>query len=363
MAIAVEGYSIIGIQARIEEKYAGGLEALSAKVPNATELRDDELWQCSFMAMADAESFLLQMQKAGMDGVKGPNPDLAIVNEFDGSVMPYCEWLEVRQWEKGLIAWFEGSNPETVVARKGWSPETGSGLQFAEAKSMEDLEFSRMEGNIEVYKDKKTGEEVYIGRSGASPDTIFKAAGGIITSNMINPGGAPLTEDIADQVRQAVKDLEGILKDVPESWRVHWCIGKGRQSLGDTEGSYQAFKRAWELEQENEAVPRELAGACLELGKTQEAVEIGQKAAALHPDDPESLGNLACAYLFAAMLPQAEKTVNAALKLAPEDSINLHIQQTIRDVQSGAIPQPSKLSDLTSVKKKASFWDKLKFWK
>ncbi|MDF1661316.1 MAG: hypothetical protein P1V97_06070 [Planctomycetota bacterium] len=362
MAIAVEGYSVIAIQARIEEKYSGGIEALSSKVPNATELRDDELWQCSFMAMADAESFLLEIQKGGMDNEKGANPDLVIVNEFDGSVTPYCEWLQVRPWEKGRIAWFEGSNPDTVVARKGWSPETGSGLQFAEAKSMEDLEFLRMEDNIEVYKDKETGEEVYIGRSGTSPDTIFKAAGGIITNNMINPGQAPLSGDVAEQVLQAVKDLEGILKEVPDSWRVHWCVGKGRQSLGDTQGSYEAFKRAWELEQENEAVPRELAGACLELGKAQEAVEIGQKAAALHPDDPESLGNLACAYLFAAMLPQAEKTVNAALKLAPEDPINLHIQQTIKDVQSGTTPQPSKLADLTYAKKK-SLWDKLKFWK
>lgn len=363
MAIAVEAYSVIAIQARVEEKFAGGLEALSSQVPNATEIRDDDLWQCSFMAMADAENFLSQLKKGGLDNDKGADPDLVIVNEFDGSVFPYCEWLRVAQWDKGLVAWLEGSQPENLVARKGWSPEKGSGLQFAEEKSLEDLEFVRIEDNVEVYRDKETGQEFYIGRSGTSPDTVFKIAGAIITSHMINPGQEPLSGEAAEEVAKALKDLEGLLEQHSDSWRIHWCIGKGRQSLGDTEGSYEAFKKAWAYEKENEVVPRELAGACLELGKADEAVEIGQKAAALHPDDPETLGNLACAYLFAAMLPQAEKTVKAALKLAPDDSINNHIQRIIQDVQSGAIPQPRKLGDLNRTRKKRSFWERLKFWK
>jgi hypothetical protein len=66
MAIAIEGYCVVGLRSRINEKYLGGMAAPSARVPNSTELMDDELWRCSFMAMSDAEHFLSQVGEAGM---------------------------------------------------------------------------------------------------------------------------------------------------------------------------------------------------------------------------------------------------------------------------------------------------------
>jgi tetratricopeptide (TPR) repeat protein len=208
---------------------------------------------------------------------------------------------------------------------------------------MEHLEFLRLEGTVEVYQDKNSGEEVYIGRTKPSPEAVFKVAAKIITENMINPGQTSLKDRAAEDVAKAIKELEEVAKEFPNFWRVHWFLGKGQQAIGDIEESYKAFKRAWELEQENEAVPRELGGACLELGKAKEAVEVGEKAAALQPDNPES----ACAYLVAARLDEALTTINAALKLAPDDSVNRHLQSVIDDVRSGAIPQPARLRDLT----------------
>jgi Flp pilus assembly protein TadD len=86
------------------------------------------------------------------------------------------------------------------------------------------------------------------------------------------------------------------------------------------------------------------------LGKGAEAVKVGQQAAALKPDDLQVIGNLACAYLIAGRHPEAEKTIQAALKLGPEDPTNLAIQRMLNEVQSGARPQPQKLSDLTKPK-------------
>ena len=143
---------------------------------------------------------------------------------------------------------------------------------------MEHLEFLRLEGTVEVYQDKNSGEEVYIGRTKPSPEAVFKVAAKIITENMINPGQTSLKDRAAEDVAKAIKELEEVAKEFPNFWRVHWFLGKGQQAIGDIEESYKAFKRAWELEQENEAVPRELGGACLELGKAKEAVEVGEKA-------------------------------------------------------------------------------------
>lgn len=367
MAIAIEGYSVVGLRTRIDDQYTGGIEALSSKVRNSTELKDDDLWRCSFMALEEAEQFLSLMSNGGLQVETGPDPDAVIVNEFDRSVAPYCEWLQVAQWEKGVIAWLEGTDPETLIAREGWTPEAGSGLSFA---NIDDFEFVRLDDNVEVYRDRKTGKEHYVGRTKPGPEAVFKVASKIIVENSVHPGQRPLTGKAEKDVRKAIKDLEGLTEEYPDQWRTHWCIGKGRQAVGDIEGSYEAFKEAWRLDQEAESIPRELSGACLELGRADEAVEVGQKAAALKPDNSESLGNLACAYLVAARLDEASTTISAALKLAPDDSVNRSLKQVIENVKSGAIPQPSRLSDLTRPRKTGSkrqpgqsIWSRLKFWK
>ena len=77
------------------------------------------------MAESDAAAFLDRMQDAGFNTSSGPNSDFVLVNEFDLEVTPYCEWIEVAQYEKGVIAWKSGTVPKTIVARQAWTPENG----------------------------------------------------------------------------------------------------------------------------------------------------------------------------------------------------------------------------------------------
>lgn len=343
MAIAIEGYSVVGLKTRLAENFDGGLVALSQIVPNATELVDDDLWRCSFMASADATQFLNQLEDAGLNARSGPDSDLVVVSEFDLSVQPYCEWLQVAQWEKGVIAWREGTTPETIVAREGWSPESGSGLIF---QGEEDLEFERLDGDVHVYRDKQTGKEVYVSRTQVDPEVLFQMASKTICSHCLG-NVRQLTRDTEASVRKAIADLESLAQQFPDSWRVHWFVGKARQGLGELEQAYTSYWRAFELEQEEEAVPRELAGICLELGKADEAVRVGEKAAGLKPDNAETLGNLACGYLLAARIPEAQATIKAAIKLGGYDAINLHLERIINAVALGKCPQPRRMSDLS----------------
>ena len=50
-----------------------------------------------------------------------------------------------------------------------------SGLLFRDKKNLQDLEFLRVEGNIEVYLDKQSGDEVYLGRT-RTPEALFQTA-------------------------------------------------------------------------------------------------------------------------------------------------------------------------------------------
>jgi|GEM_PF-2205812 len=390
MAIAIEGYTVVGLKSRLEEKLEGGVGELSRQVPNATEVADDDLWRCAFMVEADAQRFLEKLQSAGLNTSQGPDPDLVLASEADLSISPYCEWLQIVQWKKGVIAWLTGTLPKTVVAREGWSPEEGSGLQFGSRENDPNLEFRRLEDNIAVYFDKRLGREVFVARLEPDPDEVFKAAAKTIVDYNVQIGQPPVLPEDRPEVAKAVAQLTELAQKHPNAWRVHFILGKGEVALGNVEQAYQSWKRAYELEKENESILRELAGACLFLGRADEAIQAGERAAALHPDDYQTLGNLACAYLIGGRLDQALTTIRAARKLEADDSTNKNLERAIERVRAGEMRQPRNLRDfgekpstavastvprpqaapaqtghepLEPERSNPSFWDRLKFWK
>jgi len=376
MAIAIEGFSVVALKDRIDENYDGGLDAFARITPNKTALADNHLWRCSFMALADAIHFLGQLQQAGFNTDQGPDSDMVLVNEFDLTVEPYCEWLQVAQWDRGVIAWREGTTPEQVVAREGWSPEQGSGMSYVENADMNEMEFLRTEGGIHVYFDKQRGREVYVGQTRPNPDVIFKSAAQVIRDHgHFGEQKGNLSPENEPVIRKAIADLEELVADHPQSWQALFFLGKGRQITGDFELAYDAFHRAYGIEQETESVLRELANTCLELGKGDDAVKFAQKAAVLIPDNAGTLGNLACAHLIAGRIPEAIATINAALKLSPDDRVNRHLSTLIHEVANGRRPQPTRISDLDkpiptgpsspgkAQTPRQSYWSRLLFWK
>ena len=144
--------------------------------------------------------------------------------------------------------------------------------------------------------------------------------------------------------------------------------GKGQIPLGHAELAYQSLRRAYKLEKSDEAVPRELAGVCPELGKFDEAVSIAEQAVALNPKNGDLLGNLAIAYLLAGRLAESQKSIDGAIKVAPQDQINRHLHRIIREVADGKRPRPQTLAALSSTEAKAKgqrrrIWGKWwRFW-
>ncbi|TWT62019.1 tetratricopeptide repeat protein [Rubinisphaera italica] len=361
MTIPIEGYAVVMLKSRIQHLLDDG----TLKPANCKTIADDHLWSSSFMTQEDAFKYRESLEELDINGTQGPDSDLVIVNEFDQSVTPYCEWLASTRWEKAIIAWKVGTDPQNLFTYEGWDPKVGSGLLYGTKEDMKDMEFVRVEGNVEVYRDKNSGKELFIGRTSTPVEAYYKTASEIIQKHFHNPGQPFLTGQAAIDVQEALTLLDQVLAEEPDWWNALWFYGKGHSSLGNTEKAYEAFRRAFELEKGVEAIPRELAGACLSLNKFDEAVEVNQHAASLQPDNSPTIGNLAIAYLLAGKLPEAEKTIRAALKLDPQDKINHNIQNIINDVSNGDRPQPKSFDELIKPKSipKADKKKPWQFWK
>jgi len=349
MAIAIEAYSIVALKERIEDNFDGGLQAFSSLIANGIFLADDDLWRCSFMVPEDAGRFLQQASQGGLNTSQGPDPDLVVVCEHDLSVVPYCEWLQVVQWQKGVVAWREGTAPDTVVAREGWSPEHGSGLSYLSNVASQDPKFWQVDNGTDGDVDGERQREERAGRSRPDHNAIFQAAARVVTDYGDQDAPPLARKATLTQVRAALQQLDDLSSVLPNWWPVFYFIGKGRLAIGESERAYQAFHRAFELDQQTEEILVNLGIVCLELGKLDEAVQVSQKAASLLPDSPWILRNLAYAYLIAGKLPQAEATVNAAQKLTNEAPLCQQLtalKTLINDVVTGRRDQPDCPRDL-----------------
>jgi hypothetical protein len=352
MAVTIEGFTVVAQRARIQHL----LDAGSIVAPNSTALHDEHIWKCSFMAQADAWNFLQTLEKLGLNRSQGPDSDVVLISEFDRSVDPYCEWIRTGLWDKAVIAWKEGTRPESVTAREGWDPKVGSGLTFHDPSAMQHLEFLRLEDKVEVFLNKKTGKEVYIGRTSTPVDAMFLSASRVVQKHFVAAGAPALTGSAAQEVSNAAKLLEKVVTEVPEWWNAQWFYGKSLLALGDHEAAYTALRSAYNLERNVEVVPRELAGVCLELRRFDEAVAVAEEALALDPDNAELLGNLSLSYLLAGRVEHARRAIDAAIRIAPDDSINRTISRLLSEIAEGERQLPRSLGDLSQPAKPKRRW-------
>jgi tetratricopeptide (TPR) repeat protein len=310
------------------------------------------------MAKADAQKFLNTLEENGLNVSQGPDSDVVIATEFDRSVEPYCEWLKIGIWEKAVIGWKEGTEPDTVTAREGWDPKVGSKLEFHDPSSMKFLEFLRLEDHVEVFLNKKTGQEVYIGRTSTPVDALFTTASEMIRKHFVSAGQPKLSGSAATEVSEAASMLEKVLAELPDWWNAQWFYGKSQVALGNYETAYTAFKHAYQHEKNVEAILRELSGVCLELKKFEEAVTVAEAALTLDPGNAELLGNLAVAFTLADRREHARKAIDAAAKLDPEDQVNNTISRILTEIEEGKREVPRSLHDLSkpaTKKKKGLF--------
>jgi hypothetical protein len=175
MAVLVEAISVIVRRRAIDAKFPGGWAAFAADAPNRTLCSDGEIARVGFMSPADVETYVQSLEKLGLTHTEGEKAiDLAVLDQMRGPAVP-VDWLEfghvelTRTGGKVAACRLTGSRVASIMLPEGWEYE-GSLSQtygFIPAGEVDkSLEFLRHENGMDVFLNRLTGKEVYIGRTG-----------------------------------------------------------------------------------------------------------------------------------------------------------------------------------------------------
>lgn len=354
MAVLIELFSVVVRNSTLEARYPGGLEAYRRDCPNRTFCADEWLSRIGFMVHSDAEVFMAQLAAKGLTPSRDDAAeDVALVRPVDGALRP-CPWLEIGHWGKVAVAWLAGTKRGDLHAPAGWNADASAECRSSD-ELKEQMEFVRSEGALDVYRDRRTGQELYTGRTARSSEQdrlrhneLYQKAGDLIKGLLVlgNQEVVPLQPEQRQRLEDAIPLYVEVVAIKPGNWAAMWQLGKVYQRLDDYERAFAWFSRAHRVKPDQPDVAREASLAAMDLGRPEEAIPLCECAIKARPDDPGLRANLALAYLFSGK-PSAARTISQeALARDPTDSITAQLVRIIEEVLSGTRPCPHHVRDL-----------------
>ncbi len=354
MAVIIEAFSVLVRNKTLAEKYPSGVDGFRRDCPNNTFCADEHLSRIGFLVRGDAEEFMAYLAARGLTPTrKGAAEDAALVNWRDGPLLP-CSWLELGQRGKTAIAWLSGTTPGDLHAPSGWDADRAV-MQMSAEEVKKTLEFIRSEDHVDVYRERATGQEVYVGRTASASkqdrarhNELYQQACDLIKGLIILDNQTPAPLDATN--RQRLDDASARFREVvrinPKNWSAMWLLGKVYQRLEDYEQGLHWFARAHRVNPDHPDVAREAAIAAMDAGRPDEAIPFCERAIESAPDDPGLRANLALAMLFSNKPYEAEKVARAALARDPGDAITGNLVRIITEVLNGTRPCPHHIRDL-----------------
>jgi len=179
MAVLVEAISVVLRADAIISHYPGGWEQFRDDCPNQTLCADGELIRVGFMTPQDTQQFVKSLSQHGIQYLRdGYAVDLVVADQQRGLAAP-CDWVEFGRvdWEgdprKQVAACrAKDSSSDEVVTPPGWKHDDSLSAKFHFVETgwvPEFMDFLRHENGMDVYRDLKSGKEVYVGRTSAKP--------------------------------------------------------------------------------------------------------------------------------------------------------------------------------------------------
>jgi tetratricopeptide (TPR) repeat protein len=359
MSVLVEGISVIIRNSIIDKNYKGGVSKYAQDCLNGTFCTDGQIARVGFMAPPDVGRFVMGLEKQGFVFTQHNKAiDIAVIDQVQGFTVS-CEWLIFQRTPEGVaFCAVKGMETNNIAVPNGWNFENSLSNKFTKVDNKDvdvRLQYLRTEGNVDVFLDKQTTKEVYMGRTSeanhgiTSVADIFKKGVELVDPYIfISDRKASKIESAEDndKIKRGIEYLELVVQLETQHWAAYWLLGKTQQTLQNAEKAYSNFKSAFSINPSHPDVCRELMMECLQLGKTEEGIEVAKTAVKIDSNDPGLLANLGLALFLNANLDEAKRTAEKALAQAPSDPITRNLLMMITQVQNGKRPQPRKISDL-----------------
>jgi len=176
MAVIVEGISVIVRCESIEARYPGGWEGYVKDAANKTFCNDELLARVGFMAPYDVDRFVSRLERLGFEFVRdGRAIDVCVVDQIIGPTAP-CDWLEYLHMDIHgggetvcvAVCRAVGDQRNDVFTPESWDIQDSLSRNYKWIPSeemRERLELIRHENGVDVFRDRTTGKEVYMGRT------------------------------------------------------------------------------------------------------------------------------------------------------------------------------------------------------
>lgn len=176
MSILVEAITVIFRNATADSLIAGGADEVRRNAPNKTFRSDGLLSAIGFMTPEDTERFVNSLKQVGFIFFEdGRCVDIAVCDQHRGFTES-CDWLGTEQDHQGVrFSWLLGHEVGQMAVQDGWTMDDSlysTGSFLADDAPDDHMEFLRTDNGLNVYLNKKTGKEVYVGRPFEDVDDI-----------------------------------------------------------------------------------------------------------------------------------------------------------------------------------------------
>ncbi|AOC93667.1 enhanced serine sensitivity protein SseB [Flavobacterium anhuiense] len=134
------------------------------------------------------------------------------------------------------------------------------------------------------------------------------------------------------KLEESIQDFQKCLDIVPEHWQSMVLMSKAFQRLERHHEALEQLELAFKLELENHIIPMEASLEAMHLKDIDKAIFYSEESLKRKPNDYTLLGNHAMNLLVARKDNEAKETIDKAIKIQPNDSINKNIESIIKDV-------------------------------
>ena len=234
MAVLAEGTSVFVCNEVIEARLNGGVENFKADCPNHTFCTDGEVCRVGFMIMEDAIAYVRQLQSLGFTPLRsGKSQDMVISNPECGFLWP-CEWLEFDNSGSLAAVRSIGSRLTGIAVASDEQDFESHIVSGTKEEFAAKYEYVRTEGGVETYRDRSTGEQVYVGRTmhqerqvvsteAEQAESLLREAIGIVEDKVNGPPSGMFKRLLWNrQMKQALVLLNKCTKTAPSIANAHY---------------------------------------------------------------------------------------------------------------------------------------------